>query len=211
MLIDSPSNQQFLMSWLHDGAVEPSPLRRAFERQLEYLGGYPQLPERLAVACGRGDGERELPPHQPTLTWNGSPFVGAQLWSLPEGERPEVVAKGYCYLTDAANPGSFTMASGYSWEGAPGGLNVYNTDAAVLAGGLGCGSVSDPVPRSCSVPTVSALDLDQSPFVPVPPPGASVSPFHDYTCCARNEPHLTITPETSAWLVRKLGSPTRSR
>jgi hypothetical protein len=208
MLLDSPSNQQFVMRWLHGAAAEPSPLRSAFLQQLRYLGDYPQQPRRLAIACGAGDGRRDLAPHQPMLTWNGGPFVCLSLWSLPEGDTPDLIARGYCFVTDPARVGEFATTSSWSWEGAPGGRNIYNADAAAMAAGLGCGSLRDQVPSSCSVPTVSALDLDLSPFVPVPPPGSGVSPFHDYICSSRNEQHLTLTPETSAWLLARLGSPT---
>jgi hypothetical protein len=207
MLLDSPSNQQFVMRWLHGDSTQASPLHEGLLEQLRYLGNYPQQPRRLAIACGAGDGVRDLAPHQPLLSWNGSPFVGLQLWSLPEGEEPDVIAKGYCFVTDPSAAGTLTGASRYSWEGAPGGRNVYNRDAAMMAAGLGCGAVSDPVGRSCSVPTVSALDLDLSPFVPVPPPASGASPFHDYTCSPSNVPHLMLTPETSAWLLAKLGAP----
>jgi hypothetical protein len=206
-LLDSPSNQQFVMRWVHGDSADPSPLRTALLEQLRYLGDYPQQPRRLAISCGAGDGRRDLAPHEPMLSWNGSAFVGAQLWSLPEGEAPDVLAKGYCFVTDPAKAGVLTGASDYSWEGAPGGRNVYNTDVATMAEVLGCGSVRDAVRRSCSVPTVSALDLNLSPFVPVPPPGSGASPFTDYTCSPRNVPHLVLTPETSAWLRARLGAP----
>src|SRR6185437_11516197 len=82
-LLDSPSNQQFMMTWVNAGTAAPSPLRTELLRELEGIGNYPQKPERIAVACGRGDGVRSVPPSTPLLTWTGGPFAALQLLSLP--------------------------------------------------------------------------------------------------------------------------------
>src|SRR4030095_3860901 len=63
---------------------------------------------------------------------------------------------------------------------------------------------------TCSVPTLSALDIDPakySPFEPVPAPGTGASPFHDYVCSAENLPHLTITTAVRYGLLTSIGVP----
>jgi len=59
--------------------------------------------------------------------------------------------------------------------------------------------------ETCSVPTVSALDLRQDLSEAVPPASAGAGPFEDYCFNSENQPHLTITPECSTWLLAALG------
>jgi unspecific monooxygenase len=133
-----------------------------------------------------------------------------QLVTLSEGESPSLVAHGYSFLADSKAGNALSAASQFSWEGAPGGLNFYNAVAQDIVESIGFGTVADPLPVTCAVPTVSALDIDPtkvSPFTPVPAPSSGASPFSDYLCSAENTPHLTITPEVGAWLVGKIGAP----
>jgi cytochrome P450 len=211
-LLDAPSNQQFLMTWVSQGASGPSPLRTAFLAELKSLGGYPQGVRRIAVSCGTGDGKATGPTRQRMLTWVGSPFAWSRLWTLPgQGEPAMTVGEGYCFLQPTPpEPAALSVASSVSWEVAPGGQNLYNWAAADIAVGIGCAAqyVQDLVPKTCSVPTVSALDLgDWPPFEPVPPPESGKSPFDDYICSDQNELHLTITPKVSDWLLAQLGAP----
>ncbi len=209
-LLDSTSNQQFMMTWVNAGTAAESPLRTELMREFDGIGGYPQLPERIAVSCGRGDGVRSIAPNTPLLTWAGGPFAALQLLTLPEGGAQSVVAHGYSFLSDPSTPQVLSVASQFSWEGAPGGQNVYNALAQDIVESIGFGPITDPVPLTTSVPTVSALDIDPtkySPFESVPPPSAGASPFSDYICSATNTPHLTITPQVSDWLVAKIGAP----
>ena len=209
-LLDSTSNQQFMMAWLNGTNAIESPLRTEFKRELEGVGGYPKLPRRIAISCGRGDGVRTIPPSTPLLTWAGGPFAALQVTSLPEGGDAAVIARGYSFLSDSNTPPELSIASPISWEGAPGGLNFYNAIADDVIAGIGFGPLLDPIPVTCSVPTLSALDIDPnrfSPFAPVPDPHSGASPFHEYVCSAENTPHLTITPEVSTWLLDRLGAP----
>jgi hypothetical protein len=205
MVLDSPANQQFLMTWVHGDRAQPSPLRQQYLRALDAIGGYPKQPRKLAISSGSGDGRRSFPPLAPALEWSGSELVSARLWTLPEdGATARVIGEGYSLLADGSVPSSFQVASNVSWEGTPGGQNIYNFDSAAIAAGIGYGTVRDPIPGSCSVPTVSALDLSIGPFVPVPPPGSAASPFDDYTCCESNQPHVQFTPRVKLWLLDQL-------
>ena len=166
-LLDSTANQQFMMVYQNGGTASESPLRTEFMRELDGVGGYPQLPERIAISCGRGDGVRSIPPGSPLLTWAGSPFATLQIASLPEGSGAAVVAQGYSFLADPDTPPVLTVASPISWEGAPGGLNFYNAIADDIVAGIGFGRIADPVPVTCAVPTLSALDIDANKVQPV--------------------------------------------
>jgi cytochrome P450 len=210
MLLGSTSNQQFMMLTASDGTVGPSPLRTEFLRELAGIGNYPQKPVKIAVSCGTGDGVRTIPPGTPLLTWSGGPFAALQLMTLGEGQSPSTVAHGYSFLSDPKTGSSLAAASPISWEGAPGGLNVYNAVAQDIVESIGFGNVADPVPVTCAVPTLCALDIDPtkySPFEPVPAPSSGASPFSDYICSSENTPHLTINPVTAAWLAQKIGTP----
>lgn len=204
-VLDSPANQQFVMSWVHGGSVQVSPLRQQYLQALNAIGGYPKQPRKLAIASGSGGGQRSLVPLELALNWSGSEFVSARLWTPPEdGANAHVIAEGYSLLADGSVPATFSVASDVSWEGAPGGQNIYNFDSAAIAAGIGYGTVLDPIPRTCSVPTVSALDLSVPPFVPVPPPGSGASPFDDYICCESNQLHVQFTPKVKRWLLDQL-------
>jgi hypothetical protein len=191
---------------VHDGVAMRSPLREAFVRDLAALGDYPKLPRKLAMSCGRGDGVRTAPPAAQILKWAGEPWVGAELRTLAE-DGAETIGAGEWFLAEPPQLAPVRFDAGIAWDGAPGGQEPYNGQVAAIASGVGCGTVAHALDSVCTVPTVSALDLRQDPFVPVPPPGSAPSPFDDYAFCTDNEPHLTITPELSAWLLAALGNP----
>jgi cytochrome P450 len=209
-LLDSPANQQFDLWWLHDGVVTTSPLREAFVRELAALGDYPKLPRRLAVSSGRGDGARGAPAGAQTLAWSGEPWISVELRTLADGAE-ETIGQGTWCLAEPPELVPLRFDAGVAWEGAPGGVEPYNGQVAAIAAGVGCGTVVHALDSTCTVPTISALDLRQDPFTPVPPPGSGASPFDDYAFCADNEEHLTITPEVSAWLLAALGASVGTR
>ena len=204
-LLNSPANQQFVMSWFNGQSVQVSPLREQFMQALAANGNYPQQPRRLAIACGAGDGQRCLSSHQLALDWSGSPLAGARLWTLAEtGDASAVIAEGYSALADGSVADSLSDNSELSWEGAPGGQNLYNVYSASIAQAIGYGEVSAPIGKTCAVPTVSALDLPGSPFEAIPAPERGLSPFDDYICCETNQLHLQFTPKIKDWLLDQL-------
>ena len=177
-LLDSTANQQFMMMWQNGGTAIESPLRTEFMRELDGVGGYPQLPERIAISCGRGDGVRSIPPSSPLLTWAGGPFAALQVASLPEGSGAAVVAQGYSFLADPNTPPVLTVASPISWEGAPGGQTFYNALADAVVAGIGFGWVGDPLPTArCHAQRARYRPGEVQSFAPVPTRGAEPRPF----------------------------------
>jgi hypothetical protein len=205
-LLNSPANQQFDLWWLHDGTVQTSPLRDELIRDFAALGDYPKVPRMLATSSGRGDGVRTADPGAQVMSWAGEPWATAELHALAD-HAPQTIGQGTWFAADPPALPALTFDGGVAWEGAPGGQEPYNGQVAAIAAGVGCGTVTHALDSICTVPTISALDLNVDPFTPVPPPGSGVSPFDDYAFCAANEPHLTITPQVSAWLLAELGSP----
>jgi len=198
-LLNAASNQQLLLLWLDDGKAAPSKLRDVFRAELEKLG-YPRQPRRLAVSCGRGDGVGGAEAGARTLEWE-SELVAMTINTLP-GNADGVIAEG-SWLRSRLAP--LEAPPGQPpWETAPGGQNTYNGEVSQVAANLGVGKVTHDQDRTCGVPTVSALDLDQSPLDPVP---SAAGPFDAYTCSATNVQHLELTEEVSDWVVKELGLP----
>lgn len=199
-LLDTPANQQLVMLWLHDNRALRSPLRSALLREFEDLGGYPQQPRRWAIASGRGDGARSFPAQRLALDWQDRAGNAARLWTLGEGA-PARVAEGQC---EGQTLPELDVHGELSWEAMPGGQGRYLESAAQCAQWLGGAPVPVAVPLSCSVPTVSALDLDLHPLAPVPATPPHGNPFHAYCVQSRNHPHLYFEPATCDWLLARL-------
>jgi cytochrome P450 len=204
-LIDSPGNQQMMLSWLDEnGKAGVSNLRKELLSHFEQIGGYPKQPRKLAVSCGRGDGEGNASPGVPTLTWDGQPFVSVKLNTLPGVD--DVMAEGSWHLDDPPQLEPLTIGPrAVAWESAPGGQNDYNGQVAEIVRAFGCGRMEDRFDTTCSVPTVSALGLAQGPFEQVPPASPGAGPFDAYVCSKKNLQHLTISKEVSKWLLENLG------
>jgi cytochrome P450 len=210
-LVNSAANQQFMISWVNGNKAMVSPMRELFLRDLEGIGSWPQVPYRIAVSNGRGDGKRTIEPGAQMLEWGGGPFASARLYALPEGSASGVVGEAYCFRAAGSAPATLTTKSKVSWEGAPGGLNTYNAMAAGVAQGIGIGGLNDDIPVTLCIPALSAVGMDLDTvdaFAPVPPPGSGDSPINDYLLGTENTHHITINAAASAFLLRHLGSPT---
>jgi cytochrome P450 len=204
MLLDSPSNQQLMIEYLQDGGGGMSPLRADLMKVLADVGAYPRQPRKLAVSCGQGNGVGGAAPGAVTLSWSENDFVEMTLRTLPGDAERHVVGEGAWFLAEPQALPTLAMPGAPPWETAPGSLNDYNDRAAKIALGFGCGHVERDHPLTCGVPTVSALDLQQSEFAPVE---EGSGPFDACTCSAENVTHLELTEAVSDWIVDELGPP----
>ncbi|MBI3792250.1 MAG: hypothetical protein HY275_15415 [Gemmatimonadetes bacterium] len=209
-LLDTPANRQFLVQFLEDATVGLDPLRTQWLAALAAVGGYPRQVRRIALASGSGAGGRSITPGSTMLTWDGSPFIGCTLRASGASGDSVTVAEGRSLLADPAAPARVTMTSHAGWEGVPGGQNDYTATAAVIAGMLRCGMATPAGLGACSVPTVSALDLDVDPTAPVPPHGTVPSPFDDALPNTENAPHCTISAAQARWLIEHITTSARA-
>ncbi len=203
-LLNSTANQQFLSHFLTKDSVGPSALREAFMEQLQALGNYPKLVERLAIASGRGDGICTLQAEQPLLSAAGSGGARAVLWALPENGDRVLVADGGIPGVEATQ---LSVSSPVAWEGVPGGRSPHIQDAAQIGVEVGMGLVNAASLSCCAVPTVSALDIALDPRQAIPPAGEVETAFDDYIFCEQDERHMHFTQRVSDWLIGKLGLP----
>ena len=88
-----------------------------------------------------------------------------------------------------------------AWDGMPGGRETYPLQVATLLRALlGGRTAPQRPPSTCTVPTVSALDLDAPPEAPVAADPCRIT-------CASDQPHLTIDDAAATRLLEALGAP----
>jgi cytochrome P450 len=126
------------------------------------------------------------------------------LRTLPGDPDGSVVAEGSWFLAEPQELQALAMPGAPPWERAPGSLNDYNAQAVAIADALACGTVTAGHELTCGVPTVSALDLDQTAFVAV---GDAVGHFDAVKCATVAVEHLQLTAELSDWIIDELGAP----
>ena len=204
-LLDADSNVQLMIQWWNDGKVGRSPLRDELLADFAAVGGYPSRPRKLAVSCGRGDGVGgSATAGTATMTWEREPFLSLAINTLPGVDG--TVAAGSWFM--AEKPLAPLRDPGIrAWETVPGSQNTYNQQVAQVASAFGCGTVQPTAAnlRTCCIPTVSALDLDQDD--PSAPIGEATGPFDAHTCSPDSLQHLELAPEVSQWIVTELGAP----
>ena len=157
-----------MIEWLNGGKVTQSPLRAELLADFAAAGGYPRGPRKLAVSCGRGDGVGgSATAGTATMTWASEPFLSMSIDTLPGVDG--TLAQGSWFMAEpplAPLPDPGIPA----WETVPGSQNTYNQQVAQVASAFGCGTVQPTAKnlQTCSIPTVSALDLDQDdPSAPI--------------------------------------------
>ena len=204
-LLDADSNVQLMIQWWNDGKVGRSPLRDELLADFAAVGGYPSRPRKLAVSCGRGDGVGgSATAGTATMTWESEPFLSLAINTLPGVDG--TVAAGSWFM--AEKPLAPLRDPGIrAWETVPGSQNTYNQQVAQVASAFGCGTVQPTAAnlRTCCIPTVSALDLDQDD--PSAPIGEATGPFDAHTCSPDSLQHLELAGEVSQWIVTELGAP----
>lgn len=208
-LLNTPANRQFVKlclerdaagSWHCSESVE----RLRFVAELATLGDWPQRPLKIGLACGRGDGVRTAPPGQTVLTWRAAPWADVTLQALDDGGSSLVGQAAGSVLGGMLPP--CRVESLTAWESVPGSSNVYVGIVAALAASVGVGTLGPVAAVTTSIPTVSALALDQPPDAPVPASGPERrTPFDRIACAATTLPHLGLDETLRDALLDALG------
>ncbi|SHI22565.1 esterase/lipase family protein [Streptomyces sp. 3214.6] len=206
--MDSPAARQML--WRHydkeTGKIGVAKERTDFLAALERLGGWPQIPLRVAVANGRGDGIGlpDVPPGDVALRIDRI-YPGTTFYTQAQGDDVTVA-----YLNRRFPKAEKTITtSGFpELDGAPGGtLHTYEILAETLRK-LG-GTVDLRHGEVCFVPSVSAVavrDVERQPDLytnidELPP---DESELDEFLCSSTTTAHTAITEELCTWLLDRL-------
>ncbi|MEU3431392.1 esterase/lipase family protein [Streptomyces gardneri] len=205
--MNSPAARQLL--WRHydpkTGEIGIAPERKQFLEELEQVGNWPQIPLKLALANGRGDGTGlPIPPGETALKVERI-YPGTTFYTQAEG-KDVIVAELKRRFPPAEKP--ITTNGFPELDGAPGGtLRSYGILADTLKK---AGAQTDLRHESvCFVPTVSAVairDIDQQKdlYAHVEDLPQEESEVDEFIWSSETTGHTAITQELGEWLLERL-------
>ncbi|MEU0117425.1 hypothetical protein ABZ137_27970 [Streptomyces bobili] len=206
--MDSPAARQML--WRHydkdTKKIGVAPERTEFLDTLSRLGGWPQIPMKIAVANGRADGIGlpEVLPGKVALEIDRI-YPGTTFYTQAQGD--DVTA---AYLNRRFPKAEETVTtSGFpEVDGAPGGtLHTYKILAEAMRK-LG-GTVDLRHEDVCFVPSVSAVavrdvETQEDLYTPINGLSPEESELDYYFCSPTTTAHTAITAELCTWLMDRL-------
>jgi cytochrome P450 len=191
-LLQSSANREMDMVVVGpEGVVGTDPLRETLVASLTW----PERSRRVLLSSGRGDGGQTLKPATVLAHWHRGEHDEICL-RTPGGAEPAAAGS-----LGGQTPPPLQLPGELSWDGMPGGREAYVAEVATLLTDVAGGRFSPAVPPStCTVPTVSALDLSTPPDAPVPARA-------DLIACESDHPHLGIDAQAASRLLDELGAP----
>ncbi|MFD5411612.1 hypothetical protein [Streptomyces nojiriensis] len=205
--MNSPAARQML--WQHydktTKKIGVAPERTALLNELERVGQWPQIPRKLAVSNGRGDGIGlpDVGPGKVALRLDVR-YPDTTFYTQAQGDDVTVA-----YLNRLIPPTKQTITtSGFpELDGAPGGtLATYEilANSIIEAGG----KADLRHPKVCFVPSVSAVDIldferQEDLYARVDGLDPSQSGVDAFCCSSTTTPHTLPTEELCTWLIGK--------
>ncbi|MFI1767634.1 esterase/lipase family protein [Streptomyces sp. NPDC020800] len=195
------------MLWQHydkqTQKIGVAPERTALLNELDRVGQWPQIPRRLAVANGRGDGIGlpDVEPGEVALRLDIR-YPGTTFYTQAQGDD---VTVAYLNRKFPATERTITTSGFPELDGAPGGtLATYEilADSMTEAGG----EADLRHPHVCFVPSVSAVDIldfgrQEDLYARVHDLDPAQSGLHEFRCSSRTTPHTLPTEELCTWLM----------
>lgn len=205
-LINSPAAQELLFAhvatWDQGGVVDSNPLRVKMIEELNAMGWFPQVPRKLGVANGRGDGKGNgVPEGAVNINYKFPCHGGEMLTSPPFKDVPQYVGT----LWEGRLRTITYMLKGFPvFDAAPGGTSTfYKWMADAL-------QVPVTYPTTCFVPTVSALSIPADLYVDVST-STHLSAFDDCTWDKKEHgAHVRITSELATWILDRIAAKTEA-
>lgn len=206
--MNSPAARQML--WQHydkdTGKIGVAPERTEFLTALDRVGGWPQIPMKIAVANGRADGVGlpEVKPGDVALRIDRI-YPGTTFYAQAQGN--DVTA---AYLNRRFPKAEKTVTTnGFpEVDGAPGGtLHTYKILAETMEK-LG-GKADLRHEDVCFVPSVSAVairDVDEQDdlYVNIDSLSPEESELDDFLCSSTTTAHTAVTAELATWITDRL-------
>jgi hypothetical protein len=192
-------------------AAAPDPLRAGLAADLAAVGGYPALPRRVAFSDGAGDGTGQgfLPGAQ-LIQYDfsdtfGTVLINGNVWAVPDGPATRIFQGRIriFYISDTRR--DVTVAGTKPYDSAPGGWR--GSMAQLDTTQAPYGDIVALHDNHCFIPTVSALDVDDSDLMrdlTLSPDLAAESPFDAVYYADSNEEHVFISPLSAQRLLAEL-------
>ncbi|MFF3713954.1 esterase/lipase family protein [Streptomyces phaeochromogenes] len=209
--MNSPAARQML--WRHydpeTGETGIAPERKQFLEELARVGGWPQIPLKLALANGRGDGTGLAVPPGETALKVERIYPGTTFSTQAQG-KDVIVAELKRRFPPSPAEKTITTNGFPELDGAPGGtLRSYGILADMLKKfGAGVELRHESV---CFVPSVSAVairDIDQQKdlYASIDGLAPEESEVDEFVCSSDTTEHTAITQELCEWLLDRLPS-----
>uniref|UniRef100_A0AAU3HX50 Alpha/beta hydrolase n=1 Tax=Streptomyces sp. NBC_01393 TaxID=2903851 RepID=A0AAU3HX50_9ACTN len=203
--MDSPAARQML--WQHydnkTGKTGVAPEREALLTELDRVGRWPQIPLKVAVANGRGDGVGlpEIEPGEVALRLDVR-YPGTTFYTQAQGDD---VTVAYLKRTFPATEKTITTNGFPELDGAPGGtLATYGILAQSIEEAGGEADLRHA--EVCFVPSVSAVDIldfeEQADlYAEVDGLDPDRSGLDAFLCSSTTTAHTLPTEELCTWLM----------
>jgi hypothetical protein len=214
--LDSPAARQMLL-YHHTnppGTTGTSdPLRGQLMAELASLGDYPTRTHLVAIANGSGSRlDQGFAAGAQIIDYVYDTFfidITGNVWAVPDATSRTIFDGLIRIWPFPATRRTVTVSGTLPWDNAPGGSRASMAQMDSVPAPYG--DIHALHPSHCFVPTISALALDTNdPFYDVAGDAdlRSHTPFDAVYFAPENQPHVTITPETAAWLLAEIEAPT---
>jgi hypothetical protein len=214
-ILESPAARQMLayhFASTVDSTAAADPLRATLQAELAGLGGYPSQPRRVAFANGAGDGTGQgYAAGAQLLEYGFSNFlllINGDVWAVPDGGAGTVFDGRFRILFVSDQQRRVRVAGTRPYDSAPGGWRASMAQLDTTQAPYG--DVVALYDRHAFIPTVSALDVDDSDLhrdLTALADPAGESPFDVVHWQPTNEEHVFISPVTAARLAEELSPP----
>jgi hypothetical protein len=206
--LDRPASRQMLVYHYTDPPTsfgQADPLRGTLASELAALGDYPNLPRRVAIANGSGQGQGEpFVAGDQLILYTYSNFlvtIVGNVWAVPDAASHTVFDGRFRVLISDTRQ-TVTVSNTAPYDGAPGGWRATMTQMDTVAAPYG--DIVALHPHHCFIPTTSALGHDSPDLfhdVASDPDPAAHTPFDAVYAPASNQEHVLVTAENAAWII----------
>jgi len=211
--LNSPAARQLLVYHFTDppgSTGEPDPLMGVFDADLSAVGGYPVIPRKVAVANGSGYAAGQgFTAGDQLILYEYSSFlvdIVGNVWAVPDGSSGTV----FDGLMDLIWPlpdrdMRVTVSGTEPYDNAPGGTRASMVQMDTTEAPYG--DIVALHDDHCFIPTVSALDLETDDLfhgIAADPGLMDLTPFDAVFYASTNEEHVTISPESAAWIISEI-------
>ncbi len=208
-ILQSPAARQMLVYQFGSTAgtaAAPDPLRATLLAELAGLGGYPAQPRRIAFANGTGDGTGQgYAPGAQLIEYgfnNVLVLIAGDVRAVADGASALVFDGRLRFLFVSDTVRQVTVGGTRPYDSAPGGWRASMAQLDTTQAPYG--DIVALHDRHCFIPTVSALDVDDTDLgrdLTLLADPAAGSPFDAVYWQPTNEEHVFISP----WTAERLG------